>query len=42
LAYVTESGWPELTKAEQEHWLGAYGAYMQAMTEGGCSEKQLK
>jgi hypothetical protein len=35
LDYVTESGWPELTKAEQEHWLGAYRAYMQAMIEAG-------
>lgn len=35
LDYVSESGWPQLTKAEQEHWLGAYKAYMQAMTEAG-------
>ena len=35
LDYVTESGWPELTKAEQEHWLGAYRAYMEAMTRAG-------
>jgi hypothetical protein len=35
LDYVGESGWPELTRAEQEHWLGAYRAYMQAMTQAG-------
>jgi hypothetical protein len=35
LDYVSESGWPQLAKAEQEHWLGAYKAYMQAMTEAG-------
>jgi hypothetical protein len=33
--YVNESGWPQLTKAEQEHWLGAYRAYMEAMTKAG-------
>jgi len=33
--YVREAGWPELTKAEQEHWLGAYRAYMEAMTKAG-------
>jgi hypothetical protein len=35
LDYVNESGWPILTRAEQEHWLGAYKAYMQAMTNAG-------
>ena len=35
LDYVNEGGWPELTKAEQEHWLGAYKAYMEAMTKAG-------
>src|SRR5205085_55288 len=35
LDYVNESGWPELTKTEQEHWLGAYKAYMEAMTKAG-------
>ena len=29
--YVKESGWPELTEAEQQQWLGAYIAYMEAM-----------
>jgi hypothetical protein len=33
--YVNEAGWPKLTKAEQEHWLGAYRAYMEAMTKTG-------
>jgi hypothetical protein len=33
--YVGEAGWPELTKAEQEHWLGAYIAYVEAMAEAG-------
>jgi hypothetical protein len=33
--YVREQGWPTLTKAEQEQWLGAYKAYMEAMTKAG-------
>ena|SRR5689334_13223233 len=33
--YVNEAGWPQLSKAEQEHWLGAYKAYMEAMTKAG-------
>ena len=33
--YVNESGWPTLTRAEQEQWLGAYRAYMEAMTKAG-------
>jgi hypothetical protein len=33
--YVNEAGWPELTKDEQAHWLGAYKAYMEAMTKAG-------
>ena len=33
--YVEEEGWPKLTKAEQEHWLGAYIAYVEAMTKAG-------
>jgi hypothetical protein len=31
--YVREEGWPKLTRAEQEHWLGAYRAFMEAMTK---------
>ena len=33
--YVAESGWPVLTRTEQEQWLGAYRAYMEAMTKAG-------
>jgi hypothetical protein len=33
--YVNEAGWPQLTKAEQEHWLGAYKAYLEAITNAG-------
>src|SRR5580698_3174829 len=33
--YVGEAGWPQLSKEEQEHWLGAYKAYMQAMAKAG-------
>ena len=35
LDYVQESGWHELSKAEQQHWLGVYRAYMQAMKNAG-------
>jgi len=35
LDYVQEHGWSELTRAEQEHWLGAYRAYMEAMAKAG-------
>src|SRR5262245_8307784 len=33
--YVGEAGWPMLTREEQEHWLGAYKAYMETMTKAG-------
>ncbi|HMG36479.1 MAG TPA: YciI family protein [Blastocatellia bacterium] len=33
--YVGEGGWPELTRDEQLHWLGAYKKYMEAMHEAG-------
>ena len=33
--YVQEHGWTELTRAEQEHWLGVYRAYMEAMGKAG-------
>lgn len=33
--YVNEGGWPELTNDEKEHWLGAYIAYVDAMTKAG-------
>jgi hypothetical protein len=35
LDYVGEAGWPALTKTEQEHWLGAYIAYVEAMSNAG-------
>jgi hypothetical protein len=31
--YVNEAGWPQLTRDEKEHWLGAYRAYMEAMAK---------
>jgi hypothetical protein len=42
--YVNEDGWPMLSRAEQEHWLGAYKAYMRAMEEAGVlkSSRGLK
>lgn len=33
--YVSETGWHELSKSDQERWLGAYIAYMQAMKTSG-------
>jgi hypothetical protein len=33
--YVQEAGWHKLARAEQDHWLGAYRAYMQAMQTAG-------
>jgi len=35
LDYVQESGWTDLTRAEQEHWLGAYIAWKDAMAKAG-------
>jgi hypothetical protein len=35
LDYVVEAGWHQLTRDEQKHWLGAYKAYMEAMTKAG-------
>src|SRR5580693_7240574 len=35
LDYVHEGGWHELSRAEQERWLGVYKAYMQAMSNAG-------
>jgi hypothetical protein len=35
MEYVSEAGWPQLTKAEQENWLGAYKAYLEAMANAG-------
>lgn len=39
--YVNEAGWPQLTRAEQEHWLGAYKAYLEAMTKAGVLKSGL-
>jgi hypothetical protein len=33
--YVGEAGWHQLTKDEKVHWLGAYKAYMEAMSKAG-------
>ena len=33
--YVQEDGWHQLTREEQQHWLGAYRGYMEAMTQAG-------
>ena len=33
--YVAEEGWPQLSRSEQERWLGAYRAYMEAMAKAG-------
>jgi hypothetical protein len=33
--YVQENGWNQLTREEQQHWLGAYRGYMEAMTQAG-------
>jgi hypothetical protein len=33
--YLHEAGWPQLTRNEKEHWLGAYRAYMEAMAKAG-------
>src|SRR6266542_4543508 len=39
--YVGEAGWPQLTKEEQERWLGAYRAYMEAMAKAGILKKSI-
>ena len=33
--YVGEGGWPELTQAEQDQWLGAYRTFMESMMRAG-------
>jgi hypothetical protein len=35
MAYVNESGWPTMTKAEQEQGIAAYMAYGEALTKAG-------
>lgn len=39
--YVGEGGWPQLSQEEQDHWLGAYRAYMQAMMDAGVLKDSL-
>ena len=33
--YVREAGFPRLSEAEKEYWLGAYRAYVEAMKKDG-------
>ena len=33
--YVQHCGWQQLTREEQERWLGSYRAYMEAMKTAG-------
>ena len=35
LLYSDESGWSTLTESEQKHWMGAYQAYVEALTNAG-------
>ena len=42
LHYVGEAGWPQLTKAEQEEWLGAAKAYAEAMTRAGVLRSTVR
>jgi hypothetical protein len=35
LNYVNQAGWPQLTKTEQETWMGAYRAFVEAMAKAG-------
>jgi hypothetical protein len=35
MAYVQESGWTQLTKAQQEEGMAAYRAYSEALTKAG-------
>ncbi len=35
MAYVNESGWPAMTKTEQEQGMAAYMAYGEALTKAG-------
>jgi len=36
MLYVNETGWPKLTKAEQEQGMAAYIAYTEALTKAGA------
>lgn len=33
--YVVQAGWEQLTRAEQEDWLGAYRAFMETIGKAG-------
>lgn len=33
--YVVQAGWEQLSRADQEHWLGAYRAFMETMGKAG-------
>jgi hypothetical protein len=35
MEYVQVEGWYKLSKDEEEHWLGAYRAYLEAMKKAG-------
>jgi hypothetical protein len=41
LDYVYDAGWPQLSRAEQQQWLGAYRAYMEAMTNAGVLKSSV-
>jgi hypothetical protein len=36
MLYVNETGWPKLSKAEQEQGMAAYVAYTEALTKAGA------
>jgi len=36
MLYVNETGWPKLSKAEQEQGMAAYTAYTEALTKAGA------
>jgi hypothetical protein len=38
LDYVGEAGWPQLSREEQERWLGAYRSYREGMAKAGVLE----
>lgn len=41
LDYVNEDGWTKLTTAEQKEGLGAYRAYLEAMTKAGVLKTSI-
>lgn len=36
LLYSEEAGWSKLTQEEQKHWMGAYKAYTEALSNAGA------